>query len=81
MCLGESVFELPVKNPILEGILVIFVGVIRNIIVPSNRARRVILGTKMKHFEHVSRRICVELLESRDNFLHSYSINNWLVFI
>ena len=48
------------KNPILEGIcgtLSIFVGVIRNLTLPLDRARRVLLGTTLEHLEHVPRRI------------------------
>jgi hypothetical protein len=41
------------KKPILRSIwsiLGIFVGVMRNVMIPSDRARRVVLGTTMEHF-------------------------------
>jgi hypothetical protein len=48
------------KNSIYGGIRGIFgtiIRVFRNLIVPLDRAHRVILGTRMEHLEHVPRRI------------------------
>ena len=69
MFLGESVVKLVVENLIFDGFGAILSTSVtdtdtENLIVPLDRARRVVLGTTMEHLKHVVRRICAVITSS-----------------